>query len=246
LSTGAGGYVVKSDAAAELLPAVNAVLEGKRFVRARLAAYRLDDPPNQHTVHHPWSDNVVTSTQPQNVAITRHHEVGFYSEDRHFLDHVTRFIAAALKAGNAVIVVATESHRESLLSQLQAAGLDMGAATEEGRYIPLDAADTLSTFMVNGSPDPVQFLKVAGDLIVGAAEAVNGDSTRVTACGEAAPLLWAQGNLEAAIRVERLWDEIAMAHKIHLLCAYSLDNGSGMDGHTFERIRAEHSAVHSL
>jgi DNA-binding NarL/FixJ family response regulator len=39
LSTGASGYVVKSDAASELLPAVKAVLEGKRFVSASLAAH---------------------------------------------------------------------------------------------------------------------------------------------------------------------------------------------------------------
>lgn len=37
LSTGPGGYVVKSDAAAELLPAVKTVLEGKRFLSASLA-----------------------------------------------------------------------------------------------------------------------------------------------------------------------------------------------------------------
>jgi len=37
LSTGAGGYVVKSDAAGELLPAIKAVLEGKRFISASLA-----------------------------------------------------------------------------------------------------------------------------------------------------------------------------------------------------------------
>jgi len=36
LSTGADGYVVKSDAAGELLPAVKAVLDGKRFVSASL------------------------------------------------------------------------------------------------------------------------------------------------------------------------------------------------------------------
>lgn len=36
LSTGAGGYVIKSDAAGELLPAIKAVLEGKRFISARL------------------------------------------------------------------------------------------------------------------------------------------------------------------------------------------------------------------
>ena len=61
----------------------------------------------------------------------------------------TQFIGAALKAGNAAIVVATESHRDSLLPRLQAYGLDIGAAIEQGRYISLDAADTLSTFMLN-------------------------------------------------------------------------------------------------
>jgi DNA-binding NarL/FixJ family response regulator len=246
LSTGAGGYVVKSDAAGELLPAINLVLEGERFVSASLADSGLDGPPNHHTAGHPDSDNVVTFTQPQNIGIARHHEVGFYSEDRHFLDHVSGFVVAALKAGNAVIVVATESHRESLLSQFQSEGLDMAAAMEEGRYIPLDAADTLSTFMVTGLLDPLRFLKVAGDLIVEAANAVNGDSARVTACGECAPLLWAQGNVEAAIQLEHLWDEIARAQKVDILCGYSLGIGSGMDSHTFERICAEHSAVHSL
>jgi DNA-binding NarL/FixJ family response regulator len=36
LSTGADGYVVKTDGASELLAAVKAVLEGKRFVSASL------------------------------------------------------------------------------------------------------------------------------------------------------------------------------------------------------------------
>lgn len=41
LNTGAGGYVVKSNAATELLPAIKAVLEGKRFVSASLADHFL-------------------------------------------------------------------------------------------------------------------------------------------------------------------------------------------------------------
>lgn len=36
LGMGAGGYVVKSDAASDLLPAVDAILQGKRFVSASL------------------------------------------------------------------------------------------------------------------------------------------------------------------------------------------------------------------
>ena len=67
-------------------------------------------------------------------------------------DDLTRFIQPALRAGNAAIVVATESHRDSLLLRLQAPhGLDIGAAIEQGRYIALDAAETLSTFMPSGS-----------------------------------------------------------------------------------------------
>ena len=41
LNTGAGGYVVKSDAARELLPAIKAVLDGKRFVSACLSGHVL-------------------------------------------------------------------------------------------------------------------------------------------------------------------------------------------------------------
>jgi DNA-binding NarL/FixJ family response regulator len=41
LGTGASGYVVKSDAGSELLPAVKAVLEGKRFISASLAGHFL-------------------------------------------------------------------------------------------------------------------------------------------------------------------------------------------------------------
>jgi DNA-binding NarL/FixJ family response regulator len=40
LSTGAGGYMIKSDAS-ELLPALKAVLEGKRFISASLAGHFL-------------------------------------------------------------------------------------------------------------------------------------------------------------------------------------------------------------
>ena len=37
LGTGASGYVIKSDAGTELLPAVEGVLRGERFISARLA-----------------------------------------------------------------------------------------------------------------------------------------------------------------------------------------------------------------
>ena len=159
LSTGARGYILKSDAASELMPAVKAVLEGKRFVSARLAAYGLNGPPDPQTGARFHRDNVTTLIPTKNVGNNHHHEVGFYSDDRHLLDDVTRFIGAALKAGNSAIVVATESHRKSLILELQAQRLDIGAVIEHGRYIALDAAETLSAIMVNDLPDPNNFVR---------------------------------------------------------------------------------------
>jgi len=241
LSTGAGGYVVKSDTARELLPAINAVIEGKRFVSPSLAGYGLDGPPNQHTAEHRHPDNIVTFTQP-----IRHHEVGFYSEDRQFLDHVTRFIAAALKAGNAAIVVATESNRANLFLELRAEGLDMAAAIEERRYISLDAAETLGMYMVNGMPDPVLFLELLGDLIIKALECAKGENPRVSVFGECVHLLWAQGNIEAAIQMEKLGNKLTQIHAVDILCGYSLSGEVAMNDEVFHRICAEHSAVHSF
>jgi hypothetical protein len=40
------------------------------------------------------------------------HEVLFYSDDTVLLDRLSRFVAAALDAGNADIVLATKAHRD--------------------------------------------------------------------------------------------------------------------------------------
>jgi len=243
LSTG-DGYVVKSDAASDLLPAVEAVLQGKKFVSASLAGHDLTDPTDEHDADNPHRKGVVVSLAVKGVDTTCHHVAGFYSDDRRLLDDLTQFVGAALKAGNAAIVVATESHRDSLLPRLQAYGLDVGAAIEQGRYVALDAAETISAFMVNDQPDPVRFLQLLGDLIVTAREAAKGENPRVSVFGECVNLLWVQGNAEAAIQMEKLGNKLTKIHDVDILCGYSLGSVvGGMDDRVFQRICAEHSAV---
>ena len=152
------GYIVKSDVASELARAVNAVLEGKRFVSPSLSPHKLTGPPNPQAGARFQRDNIVTVIPPQGMAGARHHEAGFYSDDSHFLDDVTRFIGAALGAGKAAIAVATESHLASLLSQLRDQGADIATAIEQGRYMGVDAAEALLTFMIDGRPDPSRYL----------------------------------------------------------------------------------------
>jgi len=216
LRTGASGYVVKSDAGKELLRAVEAVIQGGKFVSRRLGAPR------------------------------HRHEVLFYSDEAEFLDGFTDFIAAVLQAGNVVLVVATESHRKGLVSTLQRRGLDIGQAIEQGHYIPLDVAETLARFMVNDMPDPVRLFETVGNLIVRAAKGAKAEHLRVAACGECAPVLWAQGKAAAAVRLEQLWDEIAKTCAVDILCGYRLIEFHGDDGpDMFQRICAAHTAVSS-
>ena len=176
------------------------------------------------------------------MEIGRRHDVGFYSKDADLLEDLTQFIEAALRAGNAAIVVATESHRDRLLSRLHAHGMDIAAAIEQGRYIALNAAEALSTFMMNDLPDPVPFLTLLGDLISTSAQAANGG--RVAIFGECVHLLWAQGNVEAAVQLEKLGNQLTKKYDIDILCGYHLGSvQGGMNSHVFQRICAEHSAV---
>jgi len=245
LRAGGNGYVVKSDAAGELLLAVEAVLEDKPFVSSSLARIGLTDPKDQYA-----SDahrGIVGPSFPsQKVELVRRHDVGFYFDDRNFLDDLTRFIGTALNAGNAAVVVATEAHREGLLPRLLAHGVDIIQAIEQRRYIALDAALMISNLTVNNQLDPERFLKVAGDLIVTAAGALKNEHPRVAICGECEPPLWTFGNGEAAIEFEKLWNEIVKRYDVDILCGYSLGTVQNvMDNHLFGRICALHSAVHS-
>jgi DNA-binding NarL/FixJ family response regulator len=246
LRAGGQGYVVKSDAESELLDAVEAVMLGKKFVGRSLAGHSLAVVGDSQPAGQLRREDPSPAAPSLSEDIGRCHEVQFYADDASFLDGFTTFISAALKAGNAAIVVATESHREKLLQILQADGLNIRAAINEGRYIALDAAETLSTFMLNDMPDRVRFLKIVGDLIGRASKAAKGEHPSVAACGECAPFLWAEGNANAAIQLEHLWDDIAKTYDVDILCGYVLESFQREpENHIYERICAEHSAVSS-
>ena len=240
---GALGYVVKEHAVSELLVAVEAVCQGRQFVSRGLSGYNFNDAAGAR-VPDLRPEEALPYVAPRKGEIARRHEAQFYSDDASFLTGMTRFIEAALNAGNAVIVVATESHRNSLFQRLQAHGVDTEAAVEQGRYIPLDVAETLATIMVNDLPDPLRFLELTSHLLATAAKAAKGEHPRVAACGEGAPILWAQGKADAAIQLEHLWDQIAKTCDVDILCGYVLESFQReQESHIYEKICAEHSTV---
>jgi hypothetical protein len=68
-------------------------------------------------------------------------------------------------------------------------------AIRQGRYIVLDAAETLQKFMVEGFPDAARFREVLSSVVVRARGAVE-KGARVVAFGEMVALLWEDGKYD--------------------------------------------------
>jgi len=116
LSFGAHGYIQKLSAGTDLLPAIDAVLAGQRFV-SRSVAF----------------------TEPADAPAPHRHEILFCSDDAAVVDGFTRFMAAALNAADGVIALVTKSHRTRLLQALRTQGVDIDGAIERGTLLSFDA-----------------------------------------------------------------------------------------------------------
>src|SRR5256714_11395190 len=168
------------------------------------------------------------------------HLVQYYEKEGFLYDRVTDFMSDGLRGGDAAVLIATRAHRSGVESRLARRGVDLAYLTAGGRYHALDAQDTLSRFMVDGTPDPHRFAETVGPVI---RTARTGDR-RVLAFGEMVALLWAEGNREAAIRLEQLWNDLARRETFALLCAYPIAHFDDA-GHAepFAEINAAHTWV---
>ncbi|HEY6204084.1 MAG TPA: ATP-binding protein [Candidatus Limnocylindria bacterium] len=168
------------------------------------------------------------------------HAVQFYERDPYLLDSVSDYLGSALSAASAGILIATPPHRDGVAQRLTARGLDILGAGAEGRYVALDARDTLNRFMVDGWPDPARFDDTIGMLISTTRER----ASQIHAFGEMVALLWAEGNRDAAIRLEELWAELHTRHPFSLLCAYPIEAFHDTShAKSFGEMTAIHTAV---
>lgn len=172
------------------------------------------------------------------------HIVQFYQDDAFLLDALQRYIGSALCAGEAAIVIATKDHRDQLEKHLMAQGLRLATIRKHGRYASLDAAETLSWFMVDGQPDASRFTRKMSDIIERASASAEPDHSQVAVYGEMVSLLWAQKQREAAIQVEKLWNRLAQDHPFSLCCGYPLGGFDHKeDTAPFLAVCSEHSSV---
>jgi signal transduction histidine kinase len=165
-----------------------------------------------HTIYSPWREIDI-----------HEHVVQFLETDADLISSVAAYVETGLNAGDACIVVATQSHREALERRLADNGLDLAGTRRENRYLDLDAMATLAQFTINGEPQSVRFGRLIGNLI----QRASANQRRVRIFGEMVALLWAAGYQTAAISLEDLWNKLGKQYVFSLFCAYPVHDFAG-------------------
>src|SRR6187549_3675624 len=157
-----------------------------------------------------------TSDAIQAGVPTSEHLLQIYDSERVFLDTLEGFVAGGLRAGEGIIVVATDAHIEGLESRLLASGLDLEAMRNAEQYTSLNAEEVLSRFIVDRWPDKDLFQRVMTALLARA----GGSGRKIRVFGEMVAVLWQCGEHGATVRLEYLWHQLTEAVGFSLLCAY--------------------------
>jgi len=228
LCTGARGYICKSESGRELSPAMDAIVEGRRFVAAR------------------FGGRVVERTIRHSAVNSRRHEAVFYSDDELLTDEWTSIAEDALNAGATFILVAFDAHRNSVRAKLDALGVNVAGAVSDGRYVSLSVDEVTSKWMINGRLDQTRFWAAVTPVMLAAVRASTAEHPQVVACGECAPSLCANGDAEAAIRLEQLWDELAQTYHLDVFCGYASEGCRCDDPEDVKaRLRETHTATYA-
>jgi|SRR5215467_14202056 len=237
LNLGAAGYVTKFQAASDLIPALIAARDGRRFVSSSVRGF--DSGVRRKLETLAGKGQRETPASPRSRT-RHHHEIHFYPDDASFVAGFASCVESSLKAHKAVLAIIAERHRVEILQALEAGGIDVNVAIAEGHFVPVDVAGVWAEFMVNDRVDPVRALRACVAMLETLMKSNPG--VPVSVCGEGASMLLALGNGEAALQIERTWDEMAVRYGIDVFCPYVMDSFP-QDKRTLDQIRAAHSMV---
>jgi DNA-binding NarL/FixJ family response regulator len=215
---GAHGYVLKSRTRLDLISAIDHALAGRLFVPSL--------------------------TSLSTVAGSRH-AVQFHANDSHFLDEVSKLVGATLRSGEQVVLVTSESTRNGVAQRLQARQLNLAMLAERGQYVAQDSALALSQVMHDGRPDKEHLAEIIHGLDRLRLAVPNGPG-RLTIFGDMTVSLCRNGDFEAALELERIWNDLTRALPFFTVCSYPIDCFENSEAlNLLSNVCAAHSAVTS-
>jgi diguanylate cyclase (GGDEF)-like protein len=201
-----------------------------------------DSPPARHLVALP---DVVTDRALSFSGGLAHGEnvlsdhVVFLFDDREQLLHeVTLYVSDGLNYDGHVLVIATPDQTQALRAALPQLRLER--AEREGRFLALDAQETLAQFMVDGFPDRDLFEQSVGALV----RAHLLETGVLSGYCELVALLCQEDNLVGALQLEELWNELQLSTTFSLFCAHPLADVVSQPEDALAQICDRHTHVH--
>lgn len=163
------------------------------------------------------------------------HAVVLYEGDDELLALLVDHLVEGWAQDAVGLVIATPEHRRALRGRLHAHGL--AGTLDEGRLVELDAVTTLEQCMRDGAPDAELFDRTVGSVVRD--HAADGG---LHGFGEMVDVLWAEGNADGALELERLWSGLQEHVPFTLLCAYAAEHVDPEDrdtlAHAHDRLLA--------
>lgn len=153
-----------------------------------------------------------------NGPIHAEHFVHFYTSDEGLCANAARFLAEGLREGESAVVIMKPEHLSLVRQSLRFEETDPNSPLLR----TLDARATLAAFSDDdGFPSWPRFEATIGPVL--SERAAVSRTGRVRAYGEMVDLLWQDGKLAAAIRLEGYWNRILAGRDVPLYCAYRAD-----------------------
>jgi hypothetical protein len=193
----------------------------------------------------PPREQPATDQESGDSALTEHHyhAVQFYKDEGSLAATVATFLDEGIRAGQPALVIGTATHTTVVCDRLRALGHNISVLKETGELLVFDARKMMSAFMVDGMPDPLRFRSSLRGLLDRLC--ASRQPCPIRAYGEMVDLLWQEGNTDAAIRLEILWNQMARDYDFALLCGYAVGHfykETARDA-GYEAVRALHSHV---
>lgn len=167
------------------------------------------------------------------------HLVQIYDNDKIFLDTLEGFTGSGFLADETVVVIATAAHLEALNDRLFLQGFNLNKLISSNQYIPIDAHNLLSSFLVNDRIDE----KIFNGFISGLIDHARQRNGKIRAFGEMVAILWDRGLYAATIRLEKLWNQLHSKSEFTLFCAYPKKGFSQLTSTSIDVICKQHATV---
>jgi diguanylate cyclase (GGDEF)-like protein len=177
------------------------------------------------------------------------HFVQFYEDEQFLVGVLTDYVGSALAGGDKAIVIATRAHLERLEAALASRGIQTRHQAMARHYLPLEVDQMLPLFMDEDLPDKARFHDSIGGIIARACAGHEGElfvfgEMAAVLCGAGAPGARSNGKHQAAMAVERHFNELRRQYRFSLLCAYPMSAfPREQDRHVFHDMCCLHSDI---